>query len=127
MLGLLGQLVVQISRKQQPDDITAALERIDGVLHAGPAASADRSLLERVTLDRSILSVLTEYEEYRLKENIRARKNLFLLKATFDIADFEKGIKQLSVPQKIRRAYLHASDGRRVRIRHRFHDGRGHG
>ncbi|MEK6700437.1 MAG: chemotaxis protein CheA [Nitrospirota bacterium] len=100
MLGLLGQLVVQISRKQQPDDITAALERIDGVLHAGPAASADRSLLERVTLDRSILSVLTEYEEYRLKENIRARKNLFLLKATFDIADFEKGIKQLSASLK---------------------------
>jgi len=96
MLGLLGQLVVQISRKQQPDDITAALERIDGVLHAGPAASADRSLLERVTLDRSILSVLTEYEEHRLKENIRERKNLFLLKATFAIADFEKGIKQLS-------------------------------
>src|SRR3990172_1476602 len=85
MLGLLGQLVVQISRKQQPDDITAALERIDGVLHAGPAASADRSLLERVVLDRSILSVLTEYEEHRLKENIRERKKLFLLKATFAI------------------------------------------
>jgi two-component system chemotaxis sensor kinase CheA len=96
MLGLLGQLVVQISRKQQPGDITAALERIDGVLHAGPAASADRSLLERVALDRGILSVLTEYEEHRLKENIRERKNLFLLKATFDIADFEKGIKRLS-------------------------------
>ena len=96
MLGLLGQLVVQISRKQQPGDITAALERIDGVLRAGPAAAADRSLLERVALDRGILSVLTEYEEHRLKENIRERKNLFLLKATFDIADFEKGIKRLS-------------------------------
>ena len=96
MLGLLGQLVVQISRKQQPGDITAALERIDGVLRAGPAAAADRSLLEPVALDRGILSVLTEYEEHRLKENIRERKNLFLLKATFDIADFEKGIKRLS-------------------------------
>jgi hypothetical protein len=39
---------------------------------------------------------LTEYEEYRLTENIREHKNLFTLKASFELADFETGIKTLN-------------------------------
>ncbi len=95
-ISLLGRHVQQVGMKEQPENIAAALERIDGILRAKPSTVADRSFLNLIELDRGLLQVLTEYEEYRLKENIRERKNLYTVKASFDLADFEKGIKQLN-------------------------------
>jgi len=95
-LGLLGRLVQQSGKKQEPEDIGSALEHIEGILRAKPSAAAERSLLDQVDLDRGLLQVLTEYEEYRLKENIKARKNLYTVKAAFELADFEAGIKTLN-------------------------------
>jgi len=95
-VALLGRLVQQTGKKQQPEDISTALERIDGLLRAKAPVSADRSLLDRITIDRGLLQVLTEYEEYRLKENIKERRNLFILKISFDLNDFERGIKDLN-------------------------------
>lgn len=95
-LDLLGRLVQQVGKKQPPEDITAALDRIEGILRTASSASSDRSLLDQVNLDRGLLQVLTEYEEHRLRENIRERKNLFTLKTSFELADFEKGIKRLN-------------------------------
>ena len=95
-LGLLGRLVQQAGKKQAPEDIAGALARIEGVLKAKPSGAAERSLLDQVDIDRGLLQVLTEYEEYRLKENIRERKNLYTVKASFELADFEAGIKTLN-------------------------------
>jgi two-component system chemotaxis sensor kinase CheA len=95
-VALLGRHVQQVGSKEQPDDIAVALERIDGILKAKPSTAADRSILDQIEIDRGLLQVLTEYEEYRLKENIRERKKLFTIKASFEIANFEKGIKYLN-------------------------------
>jgi two-component system chemotaxis sensor kinase CheA len=95
-LSLLGRLVQQVGKKQEPEDISSALELIDGILRAKPSGAADRSLLDHIDIDRGLLQVLTEYEEYRLTENIREHKNLFTLKASFELADFETGIKTLN-------------------------------
>jgi two-component system chemotaxis sensor kinase CheA len=92
----LGRQVQQIGKKQEPEDVSSALELIDGVLKAKPSGAADRSLLEHIDIDRGLLQVLTEYEEYRLTENIREHRNLFTIKAVFDLADFETGIKALN-------------------------------
>jgi two-component system chemotaxis sensor kinase CheA len=95
-VALLGRHVQQVGTKEQPEDIAVALDRIDGVLKAKPSTAADRSVLDQIEIDRGLLQVLTEYEEYRLKENIREHKNLFTIKASFELADFEKGIKNLN-------------------------------
>lgn len=95
-VALLARLVTQIGKKQEPEDIHSALMRIDAVLRSGAPDAGDPSLLDRVEIDPGILSVLTEYEEYRLRENIRERVNLFVVKARFSLAEFEKGIKRLS-------------------------------
>jgi two-component system chemotaxis sensor kinase CheA len=94
--ALLGRLVSQVAKKQQFEDINAAVDRIDHALRSRPFAAADRSLLDRIEIDPGILGVLTEYEEHRLRENIRERANLFVIKVAFQLADFEKGIKRLS-------------------------------
>jgi len=95
-LALIGRLVQQVAARQPNEDISPAVERIDAVLKAKPTAAEGRSLLEQIELDRGILQVLTEYEEYRLKENIRERTNLFMVKAAYELADFEAGIKSLN-------------------------------
>ena len=95
-LDLLGRLVQQVGKKQEPEDISPALELIDDILKAKPSGAADRSLLDRIDIDRGLLQVLTEYEEYRLTENIKEHKNLFTLKVSFELAEFETGIKTLN-------------------------------
>ncbi|HUJ18445.1 MAG TPA: chemotaxis protein CheA [Nitrospirota bacterium] len=94
--ALLGRLVQQAGSGQEPEEIAPMVERIDAVLQAKPAAASDRSVLNEIDLDRGLLQVLTEYEEFRLKENIRGRKNLFLVKVVFELADFEAGITGLN-------------------------------
>ncbi|MGE5807770.1 MAG: chemotaxis protein CheA [Nitrospirota bacterium] len=95
-VALLGRLVHQAGRKQPFENIHAALERIDGLIARKPSAPSDRPLSELVGLDRGILQVLTEYEEHRLRECIRERKNLYMLRAEFDLSGFEAGIKDLN-------------------------------
>jgi two-component system chemotaxis sensor kinase CheA len=87
-LALLGHLVQQVGKKSPPDDITSALDRIEEILKIRSSASSDLAIFERVNLDRGLLQVLTEYEEHRLKENIREHKNLFTLKTSFELNDF---------------------------------------
>ncbi len=95
-VALLGRLVQQAGGKQEPEDTAFMMERIDAVRHAKPGVAPDRSLGSIVDIDRGLLQVLTEYEEYRLRENVRERKNLFTVKVTFELADFESGIKTLN-------------------------------
>lgn len=94
--ALLGRLVQRAGSGQEPEEIAPMVDRIDAVLQAKPAAASDRSVLNEIDLDRGLLQVLTEYEEFRLKENIRGRKNLFLVKVVFELADFEAGITGLN-------------------------------
>ncbi len=95
-VALLGRLVHQAGGKQPFEDIQAALERIDDLIKKKPSASSGRPLSELIGLDRGILQVLTEYEEHRLRECVRERKNLFMLRAEFDLLSFEAGIKDLN-------------------------------
>jgi two-component system chemotaxis sensor kinase CheA len=99
-VALLGRLVQQTGKKQPLEDISAALTGINNILNAKSSASSDRSLAEQTSLDSGILQVLTEYEEHRLRECIRERKNLFMLKIEFELSNFEKGIKELNTALK---------------------------
>jgi two-component system chemotaxis sensor kinase CheA len=97
---VLRRLVRQSGENQLPEDITPALERIDAILKAKPVTVAERPLGEQVALDPGILQVLTEYEEHRLRECLRARRDLFSIKAVFQLADFETAIRDLNVTLK---------------------------
>lgn len=51
-------------------------------------------LLSRI--DESILKVLSEYEEHRLKTNIKDGKGIYLVKAIFKLIDFDKSLNELT-------------------------------
>ena len=99
-VALLGRLVQQAAAGKSFEDVTTAVDDIDSIVKAKPSSASARPINEQIGLDRGILQVLTEYEEHRLKECIKARKNLFMLKAQFEFSDFETAIKDLNATLK---------------------------
>src|SRR5437763_1990829 len=51
-------------------------------------------------LDAGLLSVLTEYEEHRLRENIKAGRTLYRIHAAFDLMTIDKGLDELKTRLK---------------------------
>ena len=47
-------------------------------------------------IDESLLMVLSEYEEHRLKANIHEGKGVYLAKAIFSLTDFDKSLEELT-------------------------------
>lgn len=50
----------------------------------------------RLDLDPGLLRALTEYEEHRLRENLRCGRHILLLEAGFEMAAFEEGLAALT-------------------------------
>ena len=47
-------------------------------------------------IDESIVKVLSEYEEHRLKANIISGNGIYLLKAVFDLSTFDKSLEEIT-------------------------------
>jgi two-component system chemotaxis sensor kinase CheA len=63
---------------------------------AAGASRAESDPLARLAVDASLLRALTEYEEHRLRENVRRGRHIALVDATFDILSFEEGLSELT-------------------------------
>jgi two-component system chemotaxis sensor kinase CheA len=64
------------------------------------AGAEEENPLEMIEIDSGILSVLTEYEEYRLVDNIRSGVNLYKVHASFELMNFDESLAQLSAQLK---------------------------
>ncbi|WP_176063417.1 chemotaxis protein CheA [Anaeromyxobacter diazotrophicus] len=62
---------------------------------ASTEAPAARDPLDALALDPSVRSVLTEYEEHRLRANVEKGAGLYRVKASFDLASFDTGLEDL--------------------------------
>jgi two-component system chemotaxis sensor kinase CheA len=102
-LGLLDEsvaLVAQTLEKLEEgddaglDDQAAELiARIDAWARAPKTAAAAGSELD---LEPAMLRALTEYEEHRLRENLRRGRRIEVVEASFDILSFEEGLAELT-------------------------------
>ena len=52
--------------------------------------------LEQLAIDPSMLRALTEYEEHRLRENIRRNSSIYVVEVDFEILSFEEGLAEVS-------------------------------
>lgn len=77
-------------------DIEPILARIELLGHDQPV-ERDKSL---DGIDDSILGVLTEYEEHRLRENIRMGRRIYKVHAAFDLLAIDVGIEALKDKMK---------------------------
>jgi len=99
-VSLLATLMTRLERgessdEQDPAMVQTYLSRIDEAIRAPEPQTGDE--LEGLDLDSSLLRALTEYEEHRLRENLRRGRHLVLVDSTFEMIAFEEGLSELSV------------------------------
>jgi two-component system, chemotaxis family, sensor kinase CheA len=75
-------------------DIDPLLDRILKLAGGGGADEAPADGWGK-GIDESIISVLTEYEEHRLRENVRMGRSIFKVHASFDLLAIDVGIEAL--------------------------------
>jgi two-component system chemotaxis sensor kinase CheA len=93
-LDNMKNLVEKISSGEEEGDVSVFLKDIESFRNSqkgqaeGPSAEA--------SIDESIMRVLSEYEEHRLKANIREGKSICLAKAVFSLDVFDKSLEELT-------------------------------
>ncbi len=75
-------------------DLTPSFDLIEQATRGTPAPPADP--LAGLAIDSTILSVLTEYEEYRLLENIKKQRNIHVVRVDFDLSSFDQELAELT-------------------------------
>jgi two-component system chemotaxis sensor kinase CheA len=93
----LNRLVIAINDPSmgQLIDLTALTRRIHQIVTAQPQQKQGDGFSE-LTLDDQTRKSLTEYEEHRLLENVRAGKHILSLEVTFDFSDFDERLRALT-------------------------------
>src|SRR5436190_19664780 len=76
-------------------DITGLTRRIHQTISAQTQKKVDDPFAD-LTLDEQTKKSLTEYEEHRLLENVRAGKYILSIEQTFDFSDFDEKLRALT-------------------------------
>ena len=77
-----------------PADVEALTARIRTIAEAPQQKLADA--LNDLALDEQTRKSLTEYEEHRLTENVRAGKQIYSIEMRFDFSDFDQRLRSLT-------------------------------
>ncbi|NMB74926.1 MAG: chemotaxis protein CheA [Myxococcales bacterium] len=80
-------------------DLSALLKAIEQAQKSGQREAAPNPLQD-VDIAPSVLAVLTEYEEYRLIDNLRQGLLLYRVQASFDLVNFDEGLSRLTAELK---------------------------
>jgi two-component system chemotaxis sensor kinase CheA len=93
----LNRLVIAINDPSLSGlvDITNLSTRIHRTVTNQPAQKIEDPFAE-LTLDEQTKKSLTEYEEHRLLENVRAGKYILSVEQTFDFSDFDEKLRALT-------------------------------
>ncbi len=93
----LNRLVIAINDPSVAGlvDMTSLTSRIHAVISEQPHQKHDGTLTQ-LTLDDQTRKSLTEYEEHRLLENVRAGKEILAVEVTFDFSDFDERLRVLT-------------------------------
>jgi two-component system, chemotaxis family, sensor kinase CheA len=93
----LNRLVIAINDPSLTGlvDMTGLQRRIHQIVTSQPQQKQGDAFAE-LTLDEQTRKSLTEYEEHRLLENVRAGKHILSLEVTFDFSDFDERLRVLT-------------------------------
>ncbi|OJT18043.1 chemotaxis protein CheA [Archangium sp. Cb G35] len=97
-LDVLQALLAEASREESSDALSGRVTELGTRLaNLGmTSAAVDEDPLDRLELDAQVRAVFTEYEEHRLRENVRRGVALFRVRAAFDLSDFDTGLAELN-------------------------------
>lgn len=94
-LDFVKKLLADAEKGEEVTEIGGILSKIDAFIRGGLKGS-EPSLIDILDIDPAIIKVLTEYEEHRLKANLKEGRRIFLLKAGFDLKSFDKDLEALN-------------------------------
>src|SRR4030067_728605 len=94
-IDILKNIISQVSEEKQIDDVSDTIKEIESFRKASDTKSKEISL-EGFGISPSILNVLSNYEEHRLKTNIKEGNGLYLIKAIFNLTEFAPGLEALN-------------------------------
>lgn len=96
MLGnidLLRGMVEKVSRDEYEGDVSAYIGEIE--LFRGRQKDRVPGLAGDKLIDPSIMRVLSEYEEHRLRANVAEGKGIFMAKTAFPLETFDKDLEEI--------------------------------
>ena len=93
-LDIMKNLVDAISRGGEEEDVSRFLKDIESFRNSRKGSAAGPS--DGALIDESIMRVLSEYEEHRLKSNIKEGKGIYLAKAVFSLDVFDTSLEELT-------------------------------
>ncbi|OGF61460.1 MAG: hypothetical protein A2Y62_12270 [Candidatus Fischerbacteria bacterium RBG_13_37_8] len=91
-LDTLQKLLVEIQTGEDLVDISHVRDRIINAQQASDKVESD-DFYSYLNLDEQTIKSFTEYEEHRLKENIKSEKNIFCVKLILDMANFDQDLR----------------------------------
>lgn len=81
----------------KPHDISVYLDGIESFRKTSKESGGEPTVEDMLAqIDPSIIKVLSEYEEHRLKTNLKEGKGIYLAKAAFSLEDFDKQLNELA-------------------------------
>jgi two-component system chemotaxis sensor kinase CheA len=93
---LFASLLEQVGNQEALAASIQPIGQLAERIQAAREAPSSGSEFAELALDPSLLRALTEYEEHRLRENIRRGRHIWLVDATFEIISFEEGLNRLA-------------------------------
>jgi len=100
-LTLLAAMLEKVGDETAEAEIAGAITGLIARIDAWTLTPAQQSgELEELDIDSSMLRALTEYEEHRLRENIRRGLSIYVVEVSFEILAFEEGLAE--IPNAIR-------------------------
>ena len=88
------RLLVEELTKDKEQDVSGHLKNIE--VFRNSIAGKTKGPELKGLIGESMLMVLTEYEEHRLKTNIQEGKGIYLAKAVFSLSDFDEALEELT-------------------------------
>lgn len=92
-IDIIRAIIEQVGHDQEEGDMSGVIREIEAFREArkgGAAAGGPGGVI-----DDSIMRVLSEYEEHRLKSNVKDGKGIYLAKAVFPLETFDKMLEEL--------------------------------
>ncbi len=93
---LFAELLACVGDAAALEELSEAVTTLAAELDAAPDARHEADPLAGLDVEPSLLAALTEYEEHRLRENLRRGRGLFVAEASFEMLSFEEGLGELT-------------------------------
>ena len=97
-VDLINEMIVAKGKGEEVghDKVDAIIVRLNRIGESPSSLSVVSTYSEDADIDKGILGVLTEYEEHRLQQNMKAGNTIFLAGVEFSIAAFDEGLVELT-------------------------------